>query len=120
MKQALQPSATVVAVDFARGTVPIGCDPVFYKRMLGALANVLERLAKQVPEGRELRDVETVVCEDGKSLSTAGFLDGMENRYADLAAGITGIEYDSSNALTHPEVVDRALRWLATKRTALN
>jgi hypothetical protein len=116
----LQRTATVVAVDFARGTVPVGCDPAFYKRMLQALTGTLNSLAECVPEGRELVDVETVVCEDGKTLMTYGFLDGNERRYAELAVNIRGLEYDRGNGLTHPDVVDNAMRWLATSRKALN
>jgi hypothetical protein len=115
---ATRPKTNIVAVDFARGTAPVGCDPAFYQRMLGALTNTLARLQSQVPEGREIAEVETVVCEDGKSLLTWGFLDGNEWRYAELAANIHGLAYDRLNALTHPSVVDQALRWLASNRQA--
>lgn len=121
MKQTLlQPAGNIVAIDFARGTVPIGCDPAFYKRMLQALTGTLDRLAEQVPKGRELVEVETVICEDGRSLMTRGYLDGMGNRYADIAVGIRGLEYDRGNGLTHPDVVDNAMRWLARSKAALN
>jgi hypothetical protein len=88
--------------------------------MLEALTGTLNRLWAQVPEGRELVAIETVVCEDGRSLSTSGYLDGNENRYAEIVVGIVGLEYDRGNGLTHPDVIDNALRWLATSRKALN
>jgi hypothetical protein len=115
-----RPSSNIVAVDFARGTIPVGCDAAFYQRMLQALTTVLSSLEEQVPDGRDLAEIETVVCEDGRSLLTYGYLSGNEGRYAELAANIHGLEYDRANPLAHPDIIDRALRWLATKRTALN
>jgi hypothetical protein len=115
----LQRSATIVAVDFARGTVPIGCDPAFYRKLLDALTRTLTRLAEQVPDGRELEDVGTVIAEDSKSLVTYGYFEN-SNGYPDIVAGINGVTYDRGNPLTYPATVDNALRWLATQRLALN
>jgi hypothetical protein len=110
----------IVKVDFARGeALPVGCDRRFYERLLDALTHTLARLSEQVPEGRELEEVGTVICEDNTTLLTYGYYDG-SYYMADCAAGIDGIQYDRGNPLTHPQTIDSALRWLASKQAKLN
>ena len=80
---------------------------------LAELKDIQGRLLEQVPEGRSLEYLVCQVCEDGRSLIVYGHLDGNEDSYCDIAAGVRNLVYERGNPMVHPRAIVEGLQWLA-------